>query len=39
MALTWGGLLYALVVVEMILGLVLTSLAVTGFTGLLRGEE
>jgi hypothetical protein len=36
---TWGGLLYGLGVVEMIIGLVLTSLAVTGFTGLLRGEE
>jgi hypothetical protein len=31
--------LYVLGVVEMVLGLVLTSLAVTGFTGLLRGEE
>ncbi len=38
-ALTRGGLLYSLVVVEMLLGLVLTSLAVTGFTGLLGGKE
>jgi len=36
---TWGGVLYGLGVIEMIIGLVLTSLAVTGFTGLLRGEE
>jgi hypothetical protein len=36
---TAGGLLYGLGVVEMIIGLILTSLAVTGFTGLLRGEE
>lgn len=37
--LTWGGLLYVATVVESILGLVLTSLAVTGFTGMLRVEE
>lgn len=37
--LTLGGALYVLAVVEMLLGLVLTSLAVTGFTGLLRGES
>ena len=35
---TIGGALYVLGVVEMLLGLVLTSLAVTGFTGLLRGD-
>lgn len=37
--LTWGGVLYVLHVFEMILGIVLTSLAVTGFTGLLRRDE
>ncbi len=37
--LTWGGVLYILHVFEMIFGLVLTSLAVTGFTGLLRRDE
>lgn len=36
---TLGGLLYLLYVLEMIIGLVLTSLAVTGFTGLLKGAE
>ena len=36
---TVGGFLYVLVVIEMVLGLVLTSLAITGFTGLLRAEE
>lgn len=36
---TWGGILYVLYITEMILGLVLTSLAVTGFTGMLRQEE
>jgi hypothetical protein len=36
---TLGSLLYGLYVFEMILGLVLTSLAVTGFTGLLNTEE
>jgi len=39
LTLTIGGLLYVLVVLEMIIGLVLTSLAVTGFTGLLRGAD
>lgn len=34
--LTLGGMLYLLVVLEIIAGLVLSSLAVTGFTGLLR---
>ncbi len=38
-AITWGGILYVLTVLEAILGLVLTSLAVTGFTGLLRGRS
>ena len=37
--LTWGGVLHILYILEMIVGLVLTSLAVTGFTGLLRREE
>ena len=32
-------LLYVLVVIEMILGLILTSLAITGFTGMLNTEE
>ncbi len=36
---TAGGLLYLLGVIEMLIGLVLTSLAVTGFTGLLRGGQ
>jgi len=35
---TVGGVLYVLRVVQMVLGLILTSLAVTGFTGLLRSE-
>ncbi len=39
MTLTFGGLLYVLTVLEMLIGLVLTSLAVTGFTGLLRSDE
>lgn len=38
-ALTVGALLYVATVVEAILGLVLTSLAVTGFTGLLRSDD
>lgn len=37
--LTLGGLLYIAAVIEMLLGLVLTSLAVTGFTGMLRSDE
>ena len=37
--LTFGAVLYGLYVLEMVIGLVLTSLAVTGFTGLLRGDE
>jgi hypothetical protein len=36
---TVGILLYALYVLEMIIGLVLTSLAITGFTGMLNTEE
>ena len=36
---TWGGILYVLSIVEMILGLVLSSLAITGFTGLLRQDD
>lgn len=39
MTITAGVLLYILVVIEMILGLVLTSLAITGFTGMLNTEE
>jgi hypothetical protein len=38
-ALTVGGVLYCLYVLEMLIGLILASLAVTGFTGLLKGEE
>jgi hypothetical protein len=36
---TTGVLLYIFYVLEMILGLVLTSLAITGFTGMLNTEE
>jgi hypothetical protein len=36
---TSGGILYGLYVLEMLLGLVLTSLAVTGFAGLLKGDD
>jgi len=36
---TTGGILYALVIVEKILGLILTSLMLTGFTGLLRSHD
>jgi len=35
---TLGGLIYVCVILETIIGLVLTSLLITGFTGLLRGE-
>lgn len=35
---TLGGVLYALVIVETIIGIVMTSLLITGFTGLLRGD-
>src|SRR3990172_9360342 len=34
-----GGVPYGLAVLEMVLDLVLASIAVTGFTGLLRGDE
>ena len=37
--LTLGSILYALYVLEMLFGLILTSLAVTGFTGLLKGDD
>lgn len=36
--LTFGGILYAFVILETIIGIVLTSLLITGFTGLLRGD-
>ena len=36
---TTGGILYVLTILERILGLILTSLMVTAFTGLLRGHE
>jgi hypothetical protein len=36
---TGGVVLYVFYVLEMILGLVLTSLAITGFTGMLNTEE
>ena len=39
LTLTLGIVLYVLYVLEMLIGLVLTSLAVTGFTGLLKGDE
>ncbi len=39
LTLTLGGVLYVLMVIETLIGLVLTSLVVTGFTGLLRSEE
>lgn len=39
LTITAGVLLYILSVLEMILGLVLTSLAITGFTGMLNTEE
>ena len=39
LTITKGGLLYVLYVVEIIIGLVLTSLAVTGFTGMLSNNE
>ena len=37
--LTLGSILYALYVLEMLFGLILTSLAVTGLTGLLKGDD
>lgn len=39
LTLTAGGVLYVMTIVEMLFGLVLASLAVTGFTGLLRSDE
>ncbi len=36
---TFGGVLYLLLVLQKLLGLILTSVAVTGFTGLLRGQQ
>jgi len=36
---TTGGVLYVLVVLKKLLVLILTSLRVTGCTGLLRGNE
>jgi hypothetical protein len=36
---TVGGILYVLYVAEMLVGLILASLAVTGFAGILRGED
>ena len=38
-SLTLGSILYTLYVLEMLIGLILTSLAVTGFTGLLKGDD
>lgn len=35
---TLGGMLYGFVILETIIGIVLTSLLITGFTGLLRGD-
>jgi hypothetical protein len=39
LTLTLGSAYYALYVLEMLIGLILTSLAVTGFTGLLKGDD
>jgi hypothetical protein len=39
LTLTLGGVLYLAMVLEMLIGLVLTSIAVTGFTGLLRSDD
>ncbi len=39
LSITIGGILYVLTIVEALLGLVLTSLMVTGFTGLLRDRS
>jgi len=36
---TMGGVIYVLYVLEELLGLILASLAVTGFTGLLQKGE
>lgn len=35
---TLGGILYGFVILETVIGSVLTSLLITGFTGLLRGD-
>jgi len=35
---TIGGVLYGFVILETIIGIVLTSLLITGFTGQLRGD-
>ena len=35
---TLGGILYGFVILETVIGIVLTSLLITGFTGLLRGD-
>ncbi len=37
-SITLGGLIYVGMILETIIGLVLTSLLITGFTGLLRGD-
>lgn len=37
-AITIGGMLYVLGIIEAIIGIVLTSLMVTGFTGILKGR-
>ncbi len=37
--LSLGGILYVAYVLEMLLGLILASLAVTGFAGMLRGDD
>src|SRR5262245_29860805 len=39
LTITVGGILYLLYVAEMLVGLILASLAVTGFAGILRGED
>ena len=39
LSITIGGVLYVLMIVEAIVGLILTSLLVTGFTGLLKGRS
>lgn len=39
LTLTLGGVLYLATVLEMLIGLVLASLAVTGFTGMLRSDS
>lgn len=39
LSITTGGILYAAYVLEMLLGLILTSVAVTGFAGVLKGDD